>query len=223
MQKFLLSTTALVAFTVIAATGASAAETKQDGVKLGLGGYYSAQGAYVNQDDGANDPGNGRRDHDILSYGEVQFQGEKTFDNGLTTGAKVVLKAQNSSTTNSSAGQALTTAGNDIQENFLYMSGNWGRVEAGQNFSPIYMLSVMGPSVDEGIDGRDPDFNFVATGVSGATGNTGGNAAPIGFTPFYQTGNLLGDKVVYYTHALTAFRLVYPTRQMAPVLVLAKL
>lgn len=211
MQKLLLSTTALVAFTALAVT-AHAAEGKQEGVKLGLGGYYSAHGAYVNQDDSKNaagaavDPGAFHRDHDLLTYGEIHFTGEKTFDNGLTTGAKVVLQAQNA------------TSGEQIQENFVYMSGNWGRVELGQNYSPVYNLAVIAPAVDEGIDGRDPDFNFVNMlgstttniGGSGVTQNnstvTGGNYATVGFTPFYKTGGLLADKVVYYTPRFNGFQ-----------------
>jgi outer membrane protein OmpU len=199
MKKLLLASVAAVALSAFA-VGQAAAADANDGLKLGLGGYHSVHGAFTEQDDGVGQPGANTRDFDIFSYGEINLTAEKTFDNGLTVGYKAVTPV--------GAG-----AGTDnFNENFGYFSGYWGRAVAGQDYSPLYYMTMGAPVVDAGIDGTDPDFNFVnigavtnADGVA-ATNVTTGNANTVGFRTFEKTGGDFSDKVAYYTPRFNGFQ-----------------
>ena len=79
MRRHLYATTALAAAGAMAASPAAA----EEGVKLGLGGYYNTffgVGSY-------NEAGNDARDFGatgLYSDGEVHFKGSTTLDNGRT-------------------------------------------------------------------------------------------------------------------------------------------
>jgi hypothetical protein len=206
MKKLLLASVATLAVAAFAA-GAQAADSKAEGLKLGLGGYHSVHGAWIDQDSGTGAPGANRRDSDVFSYGEINFGAEKTFDNGLTVGYKAVAPV----------GAAAAT--DNFNENFAYFSGYWGRVVAGQDYSPVYYMAVRAPAVDAGIDGADPDFNFVnitaatvtSSAVSTVTVSGGyvgaGNYAHSTVTPFAKQGGLYSDKIAYYTPRFNGFQL----------------
>ncbi len=214
MKKLLLASAATLAVTAFAA-GAMAADEANNGLKLGLGGYYSVQGAYGWQKDSAGEPGQNVQKSDIFQYGEINLTAEKTFDNGLTVGYKGVFMLP-VSTAAGTAGVGGTPT-TQIRQDYGYFSGNWGRFELGQNYSPLYYMSMGAPAVNDEFDSIDPDFNLVnvttATAAStGATTNVvgAGNYATVGFTPFYKSGSssgLLSDKVVYYTPRFNGFQL----------------
>jgi hypothetical protein len=196
MKKILLGTTALLIAGAFAASSAQAAkEADKSGVKLGLGGYFTAHGVYVGQDDGAGEPGVNTRNFEILRKGEVHFTGENTFDNGLTVGAHIELKAE--------------PYDDQIAQSFIYFSGNWGKVQVGSVYSPAYNFTVGAPAIDpENWDGAHPDFTPV---------NVGTNAATPYYVPFQvapaqgvaggaDNGNLLAEKVAYYTPRWNGFQ-----------------
>jgi len=208
MKKLLLASVATLAVAAFAAGQVQAADSN-DGLKLTLGGYYSAQGAYGWQNDGAGQPGHNVEKDGIFTYGEVSFNAEKTFDNGLTAGYKGVLELPVSN----GAGTVPTTV---VRQDFGYFSGNWGRFELGENYSPLYYMSMGAPAVNDEFDSIDPDFALAnitgaAATQTGATTNVlgAGNYATVGFTPFYKLGSssgLLDDKVVYYTPRFNGFQ-----------------
>ncbi len=205
MTKILLATVATITLAMLATPAAADTVTKDSGIKLGLGGYFSAQGYYISQDDSVTDPGFATDNVNLLTYGEINIDGEKTFDNGLTAGARVVFYSQ----PNGNGGPTTNPdGGENIRESYVYLSGNWGRVEVGQNYSPVYYLQVTGPVANDDIDGKNPRFRFVSmpNPVVGAGGVTGGNYAEEGYTPFYKTGDLLADKIAYYTPRLNGFQ-----------------
>jgi predicted porin len=246
MKKLLLASVATVAVAAFAA-GAQAADASS-GLKLGLGGYFSVQGGYAAQSDGVTgataQPGHNVQKADVFEYGELHFSAEKSFDNGLTAGYRAVLEVPVSGrtpspSTSSGAQTANATTGTTsptvaVRQDYGYFSGNWGRFEAGQNYSPVYYMAVSAPSVNDEFDSIDPDFNLVnitpsyasntagliGTGVAAAQAQaintknnysgqftSAGNYATVGMTPFYKTGGMLGDKVVYYTPRFNGFQL----------------
>lgn len=203
MKKLLLASVAALAVTAFAAGQAVAAEAN-DGLKLGLGGYHSVHGAFTSQDDAVGEPGANTRDFDVFSYGEINFMAEKTFDNGLTVGYKAVAPIVPAGT---------GSATENFNENFVYFSGYWGRIVAGQDYSPLYYMTMGAPVVDAGIDGIDPDFNFVnitSTAFTAATvddtGVGAGNFNTIGFRTFEKTGGDFSDKIAYYTPRFNGFQ-----------------
>lgn len=205
MKKLLLASVASLALVAFAAGQAVAAEAN-DGLKLGLGGYHSVHGAFTEQDDAAGQPGFNTNDFDIFSYGEINFWAEKTFDNGLTVGYKAVAPMIPAGT---------GAANENFNENFVYFSGYWGRIVAGQDYSPLYYMTMGAPVVDPGIDGIDPDFDFTNTTVTAFTAANvtaagfvapAGNFNTVGFRTFERTGGDFSDKIAYYTPRFNGFQ-----------------
>ena len=81
MKKLLFGSTALVAAGLL--SGAAAAE---EGISGGLSGWWVAQFASINQDDGAGEPAANIRDHSLQRFGTITFSGDTTLDNGLQAG-----------------------------------------------------------------------------------------------------------------------------------------
>ncbi len=136
MKKFLLMTTAVAG---LALTPAAA----QAEVELDLGGYFKGYAGYTDQDT------TGVTDFAIKREAELHFTGETTLDNGLTIGARFEIQTE------------ADAAGNDTEESYMYLSGNWGRVNFGAEDGAAYLLQIAAPSADSNIDGIDPDIEFV--------------------------------------------------------------
>jgi hypothetical protein len=88
MKKALFGSTALVAAGAMAATSAVA----EEGIKLGLGGYYNTFFWVGDYDEDGGDP----RDlgsTGLFADGEVHFKGKTTLDNGITFGVQIELEA----------------------------------------------------------------------------------------------------------------------------------
>lgn len=114
MKKLLLGTTALIGAAAIA-TAASA----QQPLSVTVGGYVQFDAAAVSQDSDTN-----LRGHDFRTSTEIHVRAEGTTDNGLTYGAVVELEGDQGSTD-----QSYSTGDGD--ENHIYLSGGWGRLEFG--------------------------------------------------------------------------------------------
>ena len=87
MKKLLYGSTALVAAGAMAVTPAAA----EEGVKLGLGGYYNTFFWIGDQDEADADPRN-LGATGLFNEGEVHFKGSTTLDNGITFGAQLELE-----------------------------------------------------------------------------------------------------------------------------------
>lgn len=151
MKKLLLASVAI--------SGLAFAAPAHAEIDLELGGYFIGYGAFVDQDETA---GTDVNSFDMVRDTEIHIGGETTLDNGLTVGAHFELQADG----------ADTSVG--TQESYVYFSGNWGRVNVGNESGAAYLLQVAAPSADKNVDG-------IAQYVS----------------PFYTTGGLTAGKLQY--------------------------
>ncbi len=147
MKKLLLTTTAIAGLVAFTATGASAA-----GIDLSVGGNFKAYAGTTDQDTAD------LAEQDLKRAAEIHFNGETTLDNGLTVGVNVEIQAEPDDNANSIA---IDNEALDVEESYVYFSGNWGRVNIGAEDGAAYLLQVAAPSADSNIDGLDPEFLFV--------------------------------------------------------------
>ncbi len=150
MKKVLYGTTALCAAGMLGATGASA-----DGIELGLGGYmntmFSAGG--INATGGRDrfptdlsggslgettlGSASGEPDYGptgVWADGEIWFLGSYKHDNGIRFGARVELEVFASS-----------TSSDTIDEHYIFIDSDYGRVVAGSENSAAYIMHYAAP------------------------------------------------------------------------------
>lgn len=173
MKRQLFTTTALVTAGVLASTVAHA----EEGIKLGLGGYMNN---YFGGGDVDSD-GNDFNETSLWSDGEVHFTGETTLDNGLTFGANIQLES--------------FAAGDQIDENFGYIEGGFGRFQFGSENTAAYLMQYSAPQVGAPIS-TGWVTNFIPT--------------PAGFSafagPYVDVGND-DNTLTYFTPRLFGFQL----------------
>lgn len=179
MKKLLLATAAVMALTATAA---------QAEVKLDLGGFFKGYAGYSDQDTAD------LRKFDFKRKSQLFFMGETTLDNGLTVGYHGEMLADNT--------EALSTAGGEIgmEQNYIYFSGNWGRVNAGQGNGAAYLLQVAAPGADANLDGMDIDFSFFNAGGANSARQDYKQAGPRSDDAQYS------DKIVYMTPKFNGFQ-----------------
>ncbi len=155
MKKILLGSAAIIGLSAVAMSTPAMAGS---GVKLGLGGHFKGYVSWVDQDEAT---GREVRELDMLRESEIHFKGKTTLDNGLTVGAKVEFDLDNGPSSNDAR----------VEENYVYFSGSWGRVNFGQEDGAAYLLQVAAPSADNNVDGIAPYVAPVNAGAlaSGAT------------------------------------------------------
>ncbi len=147
MKKLLLASVAISGLALAAAPAHAE-------IDLELGGFFKGYGAFVDQDEATGVDVNG---FDILRSTELHVGGETTLDNGLTVGAHVEINVDQADTNT------------NIDESYVYFSGNWGRVNVGSEDGAAYLLQVAAPAADSNVDGlRQYIQPFAATGL-GAT------------------------------------------------------
>ena len=125
MKKTLFGTTALVTAGVLASSGAQAQ------IELGLGGYMNN---FFVVGDSDPDDGTDYSPTGLYSDGEVWFSGEFTADNGLSFGANIQL-------------EAFGGTGDQIDENFGYIEGGFGRFQFGSENTAAYLMQYTAPNV----------------------------------------------------------------------------
>ncbi|AJD54086.1 outer membrane protein OmpU [Thalassospira xiamenensis M-5 = DSM 17429] len=201
MKKILFASSAIVA--VAFAGQASASEP----IKLSVGGYMEQWVGFTDED---NTAASGRVNA-FQSDTEVYFQGSTTLDNGIEIGARIELEGE--------------TSGDQIDEQFLYVNGGFGRIEMGKNDSVADSMSVLAPTVgpvnpnDGGTEdwvnlenvidtvpafGGDqnrvsymtPSFGGFQAGISFADDSNRNGANEVGTTTAYNSINGSGDNIV---------------------------
>jgi len=192
MKKLLLGTTALIG----AASIASAAAAQQSPLTVTLGGYLQFDAAHVSEDRDQD-----QRSNDFRTSTEVHVKAEGTTDNGLTYGAVIELEADNDSTDNG-------------DENFIYVSGGWGKFELGDNdgVAAVDGLSITAPG-GFGLGGvvadeesyRDFIQNFPTAGT-GATDTESGEVVGILTTLFESPNSGNATKITYYSPVWNGFQ-----------------
>ena len=123
MKKILFASSAIVA--VAFAGQASASEP----IKLSVGGYMEQWAGFADQDLDAA----GGRVNAFQSDTEVYFTGSTTLDNGIEIGARIELEGE--------------TSTDQVDEQFLFVNGGFGRIEMGKNDSAADAMGVTAPSV----------------------------------------------------------------------------
>lgn len=83
------------------------------------------------------------RDFDMQRESELHFNAEGIADNGLTYGFHVEIEVD--------GGDNVLVE--QVEESYLYLSGTWGRLNAGSEDGANYLLQVAAPSADSNIDG----------------------------------------------------------------------
>lgn len=186
MKKVLYGTTALVAAGAMGAGSAAA-----DGIELGLGGYmntYFSAGGISEADNGNNDP-----DYNptgLFSDGEVFFLGRYKHDNGIVFGVNVQLEM---------FGDA-NSGGDTIDEKYMFVDGDFGRIVAGSENSAAYIMHYAAPFV-----GLPINSGWVTVFIPPAPGSSAQFRSPAVSTygDFGNDENVL----TYYTPRIAGFQL----------------
>ncbi|TAH36215.1 MAG: porin [Alphaproteobacteria bacterium] len=189
MKKFYL---ALVALAVFAAGSAQAAD---QGVKLGLGGYYKAGFGVIasDDDDAGNAQAQGLRNHSLKQDVEVWFTGETTLDNGLTVGARVELEGQ--------------TNGDQIDETWMYMKGSFGELRVGDEDDARRLKAVVGPMASKVFGHADPDDTMLSFSNSSLAFLSDGGVNTFGENNTVMKVENDSTKLIYMTPSFNGFSL----------------
>lgn len=142
MKKSLLATTAMAALCAVAVAGPASAAEK---IKISVGGYMEQWFGYADNKENLNADRSG---FDQQSDGEIHFKGSTTLDNGIKVGVNVQLEAQQDN--------------DQIDEQFAYVEGSFGRILLGSENSASYMMHYGIPSHGVGTDSGD-HVNWIAS------------------------------------------------------------
>ena len=160
MKKVLYGTTALVAAGVLGAGSAAA-----DGISLGLGGYMNTYFSVAGIDEASSTTAD-YNSTGLFSDGEVHFKGEYKHDNGITFGVNVQLEA---------FGEA-NNGGDEVDERYIEVKGDFGRVVAGSENSAAYIMHYAAPTVGLPINsGWVTVFIPAPAGIGGLFRSPGGS------------------------------------------------
>jgi hypothetical protein len=194
MRKQLLGTTALIAagLCVLADAGPVSAQQKVEPIKVTTGGYFGGFVSFVDQDDrgptpaGSLTPGKFVK-LDTHTDAEIHFNGRTTLANGITIGFRVELEGN--------------TSGDTIDESWLFLESNFGRIEIGQINNVHYRMGVRAPDVfSRGWLNEGNITNVVLNPTGSANNNTTINTT---HTRFADNDS---DKVNIYTPRIAGFQ-----------------
>ncbi|MGI9440614.1 MAG: porin [Parvibaculales bacterium] len=112
------------------AGGAASAEP----VVVSLGGFFTQSIAVVDSDEPA---GSNLEDNALNQNAEIHFKGRSRFDNGMEIGFQVQLESE--------------TSDDQIDEHYVYVKGDWGKVIVGAENGVAHLGEVTGPSFVAGL------------------------------------------------------------------------
>ncbi len=190
MKKVLYGTTALCAAGMLGATGANA-----EGIELGLGGYmntlFSAGG--INATGGRDFGGTATKpDYNptgVWADGEVWFLGSYKHDNGITFGARVELEVFSS-----------VTSRDTIDEHYIFVDGDFGRIVAGSENSAAYIMHYAAP-----VSGLPINSGWVTVFIPPNADSAVGFRTP-SVSTYLDYGND-ENQLTYYTPRMYGFQL----------------
>lgn len=131
MKKLLLSSAAVCGLVLASAPAAQAQ------IDVTVGGHTKNYIGWMDQDTTA---ATDERSFDMVRESELHFNAEGIADNGLVYGFHAELEVDGGDSS-------------QVEESYLYLSSNWGRVNAGSENGAAYLLQVAAPSADSNIDG----------------------------------------------------------------------
>ena len=174
MKKSLLATTALAALGAVAVAGSASAAER---IKVVVGGYMEQWFGFA---DSSNNVNRNNVGADQKSDGEIHFTGETTLDNGIKVGINVQLEAQ--------------TDGDQIDEQYLYVDGSFGRILMGSENAAPYLMHYGIPSHGAGTDSGDITDWIAGGDLTEARTNGRGIDND-------------GEKITYFTPRFSGFQL----------------
>jgi predicted porin len=192
MKKILLGTSALCA---VAIAGPAFAQTANEPVKLGIGGYFnSAYGNIVSQNGIGSK--NKRRD-DIDTDAILNFKGSTKLDNGIVVGASMQLRATNQNPS-ASVNPALTTTTPDtIKRSYAYIRTDFGEVRIGDDDDARRQKAMTAPIAGPLFGANTPDMIF---GNNGGLTNT---------TMRKLEGEKRVSRLAYFTPTIAGFSFAF--------------
>lgn len=131
MKKLLLCSAAALGVALSAAPAAAQ-------IDVTVGGHSKNYVGWLDQDEA---PGQDIRSFDILRESEIHINAEGTADNGLVYGFHVEMEVDGHDDAST------------IEESYIYLSSNFGRINLGSEDGANYLLQVAAPSADSNIDG----------------------------------------------------------------------
>ena len=130
-----------------------------------LSGFASGSAYTRDQPDGLGLRGS-QDDTGVTGLSEVTLRVQRTFDSGLTMGARTQVLAYHDTLSGD-------RYGNDTFEKmYVYVSTAFGRLEAGQQDGAGAILGVTGPKVDDHVSLEDADTFFFRNPGNGRTAST---------------------------------------------------
>lgn len=150
MKKLLLCSAAALGVALSAAPAAAQ-------IDVTVGGHSKNYLGYLTQD------GSGERKFDMLRESELHINAEGTADNGLVYGFHLEMEVDGED------------RANNIEESYVYLSSNMGRINLGSEDGANFLLQVAAPSADSNIDGIRQYINPVnynlSTDLTGLAGS----------------------------------------------------
>lgn len=194
MKRFLLSTTAVVGVSAMAASALAMPLQSRDeeGTPiLSAAINVSFEGGFANNS-AANDDVN--RDSGLVAgrWTDVYFNGEMTADNGLVYGAQIRLAAGGGGNANNI--DLLGHSG--LGRQYLYVKGSWGSIEAGTWIGAATALNLNVAGQYKGNGGLDFAYKSYIVAPAGAITN-------IQNPHWWDAGE---TKVTYYTPVFNGFQ-----------------
>jgi predicted porin len=182
-KQLLLGSTALIVGALAAPDFAAA----EDPLRLSVRGYKNE---YFGLGDVDNDSNSGHEATSHFSDGEVHFKGTTDLDNGITVGVDVQL-------------EAFGATGDDIDEAYTWLSGDFGKVVIGSENLPDYLTfwAVTAPNVGVPINSGwisvwAPAPTLVATGFRNSIQTTNVTLTNDTFQIGYQSPRFSGFQFV---------------------------
>src|SRR6266851_3055537 len=166
MKKILLGTSALCA---VAVAGPAFAQTANEPVKLGIGGYFNTgYGAMISQSGLSK---NGKRTDDIDTDAILNIKGSTKLDNGLVVGASVQLRATNQIPSAAASADLTTPTGDTVKRSYVYITSDYGEIRIGDDDDARRHKAITAPLAGGLFGANTPDIIF-ANGSNGLTNTT---------------------------------------------------
>jgi outer membrane protein OmpU len=176
-KRTLLATTAMIGAGVM-----SGSATAADGVKLGIGGFFSAAYMAVMDDDDEGELGNERNTDGVFQSAEIFFDGRTVLDNGLTVGARVELEGEDDD--------------DQIDEAWIFFSGGFGELRIGSIDDALAYSCILPPGATGNFSAFSPDQWGANTLIS--------NPACIGVD---ESSGGDAQKLLYFSPVFSGFQL----------------
>src|SRR5437879_10926433 len=130
MKQILLGTSALCAVAA-AAAGPAFAQSANEPVKLGIGGYWNSAYGYIPLQSGSQK--GGKRQDDIQTDAILNVKGSTKLDNGFTVGASMQIRVTDQVPTANVSPNLSTLTPDTIKRSYAYISGDFGQFRIGDD------------------------------------------------------------------------------------------